>query len=177
MEEGAAGERASYRDDERLVVLKAAGTAGAYDFPVRLDADPATGGVTLDDTIRDCTLLRPVSVFVDKGHAAISDEPFLVLSVGGMDSSNRLTASERALNGTSVVMCRNGDYGSSKYDRYDNLTGTVLRSGDPMRNLSHLRVRLLASDGTALAAPSPPSSLLLPRFVFRAYTRIGQHAR
>lgn len=146
-----------YRDDERVVVLNTRDRDWAntqpspYDFVVRLNADPKQPGISLDDSIKQCTTLEPLALFVPRGSDAVDRSAFVVLETD-IDSSNTVTSSERRLNGTNVVMCRNEDHGSTRFERYANLTNTRLQSNRPMQKLSSIHLRVLLPTGDAVEA-------------------------
>lgn len=151
----------AFRDDERVVVLNthdrdwANTQPSPYNFVVRLNADPKLPGITLDDSIKNCTTLEPLALFVPRGSDSVDRSAYLVLETD-IDSSNTLTSSERRLNGTNVILCRNEDNGSTQFERYINLTDTKLQSNRPMAKLSSIHLRLLLPSGQEVGAPSVP---------------------
>lgn len=148
-----------YRDDELVVVLNSADRDWAdhqpnpYDFTVKLDGDPTSPGISLDEHIRQCTVMLPICLYMPMG-SPIRDSAFLVLATS-LESSNQVVSSQRKISGTNVIMSMSGFYGSLQYDKFINLTQTTLRTRDPTRRLGHFRLRFLAPDGTALSGPEP----------------------
>ena len=107
---------------------------------------------SLQEIIRDCVDITPVALFVPKRDVQ-SGNAFLVLDTD-VASSNRMMSSSSALDGANVLMApvaSPADQGTD-YLRFTNITGTVLRSRDPKRRITSLRIKVRNPFGQAFTA-------------------------
>lgn len=154
--------RTGARTDSRLVVLNLADrdwssdTAGRLVFDLRLSGGPrpsgGTGELRVDEPVRNCSGVEPVALFLPSDAPAQWERaPFLVLTTDAESDNRLITTSPGIRSGVSgAVLVRDVDAyrEADAHRRYRNLDGSVVRTSDPVRRLSRLRLRIVLPDGS-----------------------------